>query len=55
MRILMDEWVHGKLKHELPGHVSRTVSDMNWKGIKTSDGTISCNMFRHCGSCWNHR
>jgi hypothetical protein len=34
MRLLLDECVPKRLKHELPGHEVKTVQDMGWAGIK---------------------
>ena len=34
MRILLDECVDARLRHELPGHEVRTVSYVGWSGIK---------------------
>jgi hypothetical protein len=34
MRLLLDECVPKRLKHELLGHEVRTVQDMGWAGIK---------------------
>ena len=34
MRLLLDECVPKRLKHELPGHDARTVHDLGWAGIK---------------------
>jgi len=34
MRILLDECVPARLRHELPGHEVRTVSHAGWSGIK---------------------
>ncbi len=34
MRLLLDECVPRKLKHELPGHEVSTVPQMGWAGIK---------------------
>lgn len=34
MRLLLDECMPKRLKHELPGHDVRTVQEMGWAGIK---------------------
>lgn len=34
MRLLLDECMPKRLKHELPGHEVRTVQEMDWAGIK---------------------
>ena len=34
MRVLLDECVPRKLRHELPGHDVRTVTEIGWSGIK---------------------
>jgi len=34
MRLLLDECVPKRLRHELPGHETKTVQDMGWAGIK---------------------
>jgi Domain of unknown function (DUF5615) len=34
MRLLLDECMPKRLKHELPGHEVRTVQEMGWAGIK---------------------
>jgi len=34
VRVLLDECVPRKLKHEMPGHDVQTVSEMGWSGIK---------------------
>ena len=34
MRILLDECVNARLRHELPGHEVQTVSHAGWAGIK---------------------
>ena len=34
MRVLLDECVPRRLRRELPGHEVRTVSEMDWSGIK---------------------
>jgi len=38
MRILLDECVNARLRHELPGHEVQTVSHAGWAGIK--NGTL---------------
>lgn len=34
MRVLLDECVPRRLRHELPGHDVETVVEMGWSGIK---------------------
>ena len=34
MRILLDECVNMRLRHEIPGHDVRTVDFMQWKSLK---------------------
>ncbi len=34
MRVLLDECVPRKLKHELKGHEVSTVPEMGWAGVK---------------------
>jgi predicted nuclease of predicted toxin-antitoxin system len=34
MRILLDECLPRRLKHELPEHEVRTVAEMGWSGLK---------------------
>ena len=34
MRVLLDECLPRKLKHELPGHTVSTVPEMGWAGTK---------------------
>jgi len=38
MRVLLDECMPRRLKHELARHVVRTVQEMGWAGVR--DGTL---------------
>ncbi len=37
MKMLIDECLPRKLKHELPGHEVRTVPEMGWAGKKNGE------------------
>jgi predicted nuclease of predicted toxin-antitoxin system len=37
MKVLLDECLPRRLKHDLPGHDVTTVSEMRWKGLKNGE------------------
>ena len=37
MRVLLDECLPRRLKHELPGHDVKTVPEMGWAGLRNGD------------------
>ncbi len=37
MKVLLDECLPRRLKHNLPGHDVTTVSEMRWKGLKNGE------------------